>query len=308
MHAVAGFTAYSKLAHLERVELVQSARDCLTVWTKSIAFTDEAAGSNEQLLSAVPPSSKLDSSGPSPVEIRQQSGAQASASTLQPALSASSGASKGMTPSQANSYGHSHRSTARNGHLIAAPQQADHHSHGGSASAQPSGTLVPSPWKPNATDDTGSGVLSTSACIAGLGQIPETTLPQPATTIQSHVQPLGHNDYTDAPPDSQSHIRNGLPRSGTFAQLHLDEARLDFPNRDGQQVTEDDGATLQQQQTNRKEVKPETVAFRQNFALSAAEINVSTPLRTEHVDQRSSEWMAMRDGRLTASAFANALG
>ena len=151
-------------------------------------------------------------------------------------------------------------------------------------------------------------MLSTSAHIAGLGQIPETALPQPATTIQSHVQPRGQNEDTDALPYSHDQGSNALPGSGAVAQFHFERAQLDNLDGDGQQAIEDDEATLPSQQTNRKEVKPETIAFRQSFALSAAGMSLNTPLQTEHVDQRSSEWMAMRDGRLTASAFANALG
>ena len=59
----------------------------------------------------------------------------------------------------------------------------------------------------------------------------------------------------------------------------------------------------------KKAVKPETLAFRATFALSAAAAeSADGKVDFEAGGQRSEEWFALRQSRLTASAFSNALG
>ena len=59
-----------------------------------------------------------------------------------------------------------------------------------------------------------------------------------------------------------------------------------------------------------KAVKAETLAFQASFAQAAAADNADRPAGADFAmaGQRTETWHAMRQGRLTASAFANALG
>lgn len=60
-----------------------------------------------------------------------------------------------------------------------------------------------------------------------------------------------------------------------------------------------------------RRVKPETVAFRRSFLQAALAADAAAPARVADLsggEQRTSEWHAMRSRRLTASAFAKALG
>ena len=217
--------------------------------------------------------------------------------------------------------------------------------------------------------------------VAGIGTIAQSALPQPASVIQPHVQPLGYGEQppTQAIPPPPSN----MTQPQTYAQtLHEAGGSDSWPER--HQVLEDtastrptsdstssadplDAAAMPQksatcsplaepisqdspedvalspeviphntsgsdlfsagnmshgipysdlcgdeataQQAAKKVVKAETIAFRDGFAQSAASAGGSSlALDVAGVEQRSAAWMAMRDSRLTASSFANALG
>lgn len=66
---------------------------------------------------------------------------------------------------------------------------------------------------------------------------------------------------------------------------------------------------------HQRKIKPETIAFRESFAkaaLAAAEVATSNDRGTKDANdagkQRTSQWFALRERRLTASAFSKALG
>lgn len=68
----------------------------------------------------------------------------------------------------------------------------------------------------------------------------------------------------------------------------------------------------------RRAIKPETLAFRESFAEAAASAAAADAAAAASAasagmdmgagEQRTAAWHALRDSRLTASAFANALG
>lgn len=69
------------------------------------------------------------------------------------------------------------------------------------------------------------------------------------------------------------------------------------------------GASLEITPVGRRKVKPETLAFRAAFrdaAVAAAQVGVEEDLAEG--EQRTQQWMTLREKRLTASAFGNALG
>ena len=64
------------------------------------------------------------------------------------------------------------------------------------------------------------------------------------------------------------------------------------------------------QPAEKKPVKPETLAFQTSFAQSAAAAAAASASKVDFDagGQRSQAWFDLRQGRLTASAFANAIG
>ena len=218
--------------------------------------------------------------------------------------------------------------------------------------------------------------------VPGVGTIPQSALPQPASVIQPHVQPLGYDEQqpTQATPpplnttqtQTQTHAQTlhnavgseswpehpqvldnttpthstsgsssssdaldagAMPQTNAVASS-LSEATSQVSPEDvafnpeamphnapgsdvlsagvmSQGVPDSDllGIEATAQQASKKVVKAATIAFRDGFAQSAASADGTTlALSVAGVEQRSAAWMAMRDSRLTASSFANALG
>lgn len=192
-----------------------------------------------------------------------------------------------------------------------------------------------------------SQLASTTLHLAGFGDVPQAELPQPGTVIQPYVQPLGHDEQDPAVQHAQQAQHPFLEHEQAQQAQHpfldhdaqqptvagasvssqaLDPAALGSSDlledlslpgnpaaillsQQGYFNSGDDDDAAESQPSGKKIVKAETIAFRESFAQAAASLVVGDmPLVTEGIQQRSDAWMAMRDSRLTASSFCNALG
>lgn len=313
----AGFDNYAQLPHSERIELVRSASNCLSAWVRSEALQSKTDSALEQ-----PSTEAASSSGKRQVETdmleeRRQSGAQASSSQASPAQASANGASASRLSAAQPSASHSwttqgtSTSSASNGSSNNSRDLTsdDEPIARGYASSGLGQTLKPASDSALNSHDGQSEQISTSFDALSIGSIAQAELPQPASVIQPHVQPLGYDEYQSSqagPPVHTQNCTHGILSDSASAS---DSALLDqttahtIPSN----VTFDGEATLQQ--GSKKVVKPETIAFRDSFAHSAANVKGGTASAdTRGVEQRTAAWHALRDSRLTASAFANALG
>lgn len=133
--------------------------------------------------------------------------------------------------------------------------------------------------------------------------------PQAASSNQPHTQLLGHDEQPPLVQHQQqpclSAATGNVLGNSTCIPTNSSVTLISTVSNAEDEVQDEAAA----QQQGKKPVKAETIAFQENFAQAAANTLVgSRALNTAGVSQRSAAWMAMRDSRLTASAFANALG
>ena len=315
----AGFDNYAQLPHSERIELVRSASNCLSAWVRSEALQSKAGFALEQ-----PSIEAASSTGKRQVERdmleeRRLSGAQASSSQASAAHASANGASasrpsagQASASSTWTTQGSYTKSASKGSSNHGRAATVDDHSNTrGYASSGLGNTPRPASGSALNCHDGHSEQISTSFDALGMGSIAQAELPQPASVIQPHVQPLGYDEHQSSQVGPPVHTQNGTHgiHSDSASASASDTALLGQTTAQTipSDVTLDGEATLQQ--GLKKVVKPETIAFRDSFAQSAAHVKGGTASADARgVEQRTAAWHALRDSRLTASAFANALG
>ena len=297
----AGFDNYAQLPHSERIELVRSASNCLSAWVRSEALQSKTESPLEQQSTEAASSDGKRQVERDMLEDRRQSGAQASSSQLSAAqaLASSTWTTQGSYTTSSSNGSSNHGGAAT---------VDDHPNTRGYASTGLGNTPKPASDSALNSHDGHSEQISTSFDALGIGSIAQAELPQPASVIQPHVQPLGYDEHQSSQAGPPVHTQNGTHGILSDSASASDTALLDQTTAQTipSDVTFDGEAT---QQGAKKVVKPETIAFRDSFAQSAAHVKGGkASADARGVEQRTAAWHALRDSRLTASAFANALG
>ena len=137
-------------------------------------------------------------------------------------------------------------------------------------------------------------------------------LQNPSVSATQHLMqyPDNPSELTEATSLTSDQSTQSQPSTQESDQVFSSSTEQSFslPGSSDASVDEQDAAGVFQQA--KKVVNPETLAFRANFAHAAAAAAESAGSKVELKagEQRSPEWFALRQGRLTASTFANALG
>ena len=116
---------------------------------------------------------------------------------------------------------------------------------------------------------------------------------------------------TDAAVQNATHLESVLPDAAggqTATESSLDMSASS--NADFTAQPDDTETTSLEVPAAKKLVTPETLAFQASFALSAAAAAKAAGSKIDFQagGQRSQAWFDLRQSRLTASAFANAIG
>ena len=328
---------YERLTQYQRAELVQSASQCLSVWMSRPLF---AVNQDQLRHDATQDAAQLDTqSEVNELQTGQQSGLSVPTSTAQntAALSPADNSASSRTRVETNTASRSpadhtqqHSTDAASRSAVSASKQA--------ADTTPTRTAMPAaaerttfkrmghqdpPASSTAVKAAGQSsvldslkVMGEEPAIDAAHTLPIVPLANQAPSTDSQLTPI-----VDTESPYNAHIEDAEPNSSLrkFQDLNLQEeaspsaVAVDVDGTtDFFQSTDDlplDSADQPEGKTQ-KALKAETLAFQAAFAQSAAADATGSHIGTNAaaVGQRTEEWFAMRQGRLTASSFANALG
>lgn len=332
--ASSGFHMYERLTQYQRAELVQSASQCLSVWMSKPLF---AANQDQHRHDGAQDAAQVNSHSDLNQLPRQQSGLSASTSeaqhrdALSPADNSAWSRNRLETTAASRSpadHTRQHSIDAASGSAASANMQAV--DIGRKAMPLAAGTTTSSNLEhqePSASFLPGkaAGQSPVVDSLKVMGEEPSVdaahTLPiAPAASQASSTDPQltskaqSKSSYT-------AHIEHTELNSALrhFQDLNLQEessssaAAVDVSGTTDSIQSVDElpvGAADQPEGKAQKALKAETFAFQAAFAQSAAADTTASNTGTNAVaiGQRTEEWFAMRQGRLTASSFANALG
>ncbi|KAL0042026.1 hypothetical protein WJX77_001122 [Trebouxia sp. C0004] len=309
-----GFQAYERLTRYQRADLVQSASNCLSAWMANPSLVNGQP-------STPPPSAQMQALAPVSVAEQQQlddrrsssmTASTSQAASIPAAFSTAAAAASTCTGSTVRQFSHVQLAHGN------APPESDSLLE----------FLLNSVSKQAPAEDTSAGmpaeqVSKQAVSTAGvplpqlladplkvLGEEPDPIATQHASpsTAESLLPDTSPPDASDSSLHDQHPDKVGTTHPTKHAELenvpqNLDlslAARPDDPSHD--QSPSSQGAGM-------KGKRPELLAFETSFAQAAAAAEAAdTKVNVGAGGQLSAEWHALRQGRLTASTFANALG
>ena len=343
---LAGFQMYERLDRSRRAELVQSASRCLSVWMANPPLAPTPDQPKLQSTDHTDAQDGTHAAQTQQLAERQQSGFSASSSNrphTDACSPAEDSAAAGSTPvlSSSDSNGtHSVLGQAVKGQAVGRSNGTSQHNS--MATVNPPAASEPSAAAELA--DTTAPKLAARDTAADVD--PLTLMNARSSQSVDSIKVLGDEPSTDtailqnfpfvatAKLTAASDTDQARPDSGN-AQQHADASNGVLPSiqnlnlqqgddsdrsssgtLSGVDVTQSedallDGDTEESLEGNReKAIKAETLAFQASFAQSAAVGGAADKDGADFasVSQLSDDWHVLRQGRLTASTFANALG
>ena len=316
-----GFQAYEGLRRYQRADLVQSASNCLSAW---LAMANPSLV-NCQPSGLPPPAQTQTLASASAAEQQQQLDDRRSSSMTASTSQAASAPAAFSTAAAAASTGtgSTHRQSF---HAQSAYGNASSSSSGLDALHEVAlnGVSHQAP-----AEDTSAGLPAeqTSKQAASTAGIPLSQLladplkvlgeePNPIATQHASSPTTAESLVSDASPpgapDSSSHDQHPDKVGTTHPTEHADLDSVPHDSPLSYAAQNDDPFHDQSPSSDASDVdgkKAKLLAFETSFAQAAAAAEAAdTKVDVQAGGQLSEEWHALRQGRLTASTFANALG
>jgi len=317
---VAPFQAYEGLTRYQRADLVQSASNCLSAWM---------AMANPSLVdcqpSAPPPSAQTQAlasaSGAEQQQLDDRRSSSMTASSSQAASTPAAFSTAAAAAAASTGTGSTFRqsSRAQPAHGSAPPNVDSLHEialNGVSQQAPAEDTSAGLPAEQISKQAESTAGVPLSQLLADplkiLGEEPDPIATQHASSPTT-AESLVPDTSSPSASDSSLHEQHPDTVGTTHPTKHADldsvphdsalssAAQPDDPSHD--QSPPSDGSA------GKKAKRSELLGFEASFAQAAAAAEAAdTKVDVEAGGQLSEEWHALRQGRLTASTFANALG
>ena len=316
-----GFQAYEGLTRYQRADLVQSASNCLSAW---MAMANPSLVNRQ--LSTSPPSAQTQALASVSVAEQQQQlddrrSSSMTASTSQAASkpAAFSTATAAASTGTGSTFRQPFR--AQSAYSNASPGLDSLHEvalNGVSQQAPAEDTSAGLPAEQTSKHPVSTAGVPLSQLLADplkvLGEEPDPIASQHASslsTAESLVPDTSSPSASDCSLHSQHTDKDGTPHPTKHGELDSVPHDSAFPLSSAAQPEDPshDQPPSSQGSAGKKAKRPELLAFETSFAQAAAAAEAAdTRVDVEAGGQLSEEWHALRQGRLTASTFANALG
>jgi len=313
--AAPGFQAYEGLTRYQRADLVQSASNCLSAWMANPSLVNRQP-------STPPPSAQTQAlASVSVAEQQQLDDRRSSSMTASTSQAASTPAAFSIAAAAASTGTGStvrQSSRAQPAHGNAPPKSdALHEVALNSVSQQTPAedTSAGMPAVQTAKEAVSTAGVPLSQLLADplkvLGEEPDPIATQHASTTTAESL------FPDTSPPRASYSSLHDQHPNQVGTTHLTKhAKLDnAPHNSALSLAAQpadpshDQSPSSQGLAGKKAKKPQLLAFETSFAQAAAAAEAAdTKVNVEAGGQLSEEWHALRQGRLTASTFANALG
>lgn len=301
---VTGFQAYEGLTRYQRADLVQSASICLSAWM-AMASTPPASAQTQLVASASVAEQQLDDRRSSSMTASTSQAASTPAAFSSAAAAASTGT--GSTIRQLSSAQPAHNNAPSD---LDALHEVALNSMLQQAPAEDTSAGMPAEQTVTQAESTLSQLLAEPLKL--LREDPDPVAAQQAslpTTAESQVPETSPLSASDSSLHNQCPDKVGTTRPTKHAELENVPYNSALSLAAQSDDLSHDQSPSSQGSAGKKAKRPELLGVETSFAQAAAAAEVAdTKVDVEAGGQLSEEWHALRQGRLTASTFANALG